>query len=68
MEAEIKVGDRVTRKNVNAFRYMQGINGTVVSITYDKRCFIKWDIKANTGQQHSTINPKFLSLIQSPNK
>lgn len=56
-------GDRVTRKNVNAFRYMQGINGTIVYITYDDRCYIRWDTKASTGQQHSTIQKKYLTHL-----
>lgn len=55
-----KEGDRVTRKNVNAFRYMQGACGTIVKVMGD-RCKIKWDEINTTGQQHSTINKKFLN-------
>jgi len=60
---ELKVGDRVTRKNVNAFRYMQGIKGIIVEITYDGRNKIKWDVKNKTGQQHSTIQTKFITKL-----
>lgn len=42
---------------------MQGINGTVVEKTYDGRNKIKWDIKTNTGQEHSTIQTKFLKKV-----
>jgi hypothetical protein len=62
MEDSFSQGDRVTRKKVNAFRYSEG-NGTVVSINPDGRVFIKWDKVASTGQQHSTIQPKFLHKI-----
>ena len=64
---QFKVGDRVTRRKVNAFRYNLGYIGTVVEIKKDGRCFIKWDEKSGKygipgiGQQHSTINPKFLT-------
>ncbi len=59
--SEIKVGSIVTRKLVwyNDFR-----NGEVVEII-DDRCKIKWDEKRQTGQQHSTINKKFLNLIKA---
>lgn len=62
-ECLFKLNDRVTRKNVNAFRYMQGIDGRVVSIKPGNRCYIKWDIQASTGQQHSTISERFLRKI-----
>lgn len=55
----MKIGDRVTRKKINAFRYSVG-NGTVVSIEEDKRIKVRWDKKASNGQQHSTIQEKFL--------
>ena len=60
---KMKVGDRVTRSKLNAFRYHREMNGTVISITHDNRCYIKWDEKNTTGQQHSTVNPKFLILL-----
>ena len=57
---EFKVGDKVTRKNVNAFRYMQGINGVIVEKTIDGRNKIKWPVIQSNGQQHSTIQDKYL--------
>ena len=56
MSKEIfKVGDTVTRANINAFRYMQGIKGEIVEKTPDGRNKIKWEVVAANGQQHSTI-------------
>jgi hypothetical protein len=56
----IEIGDRVKRRPVNAFRYSSDNIGTVVGKTTDGRNKIKWDIKAKTGQQHSTIQSRFL--------
>lgn len=58
-----KVGDKVTRKNINAFRYMQGIVGEIVEKTPDGRNKIKWEVIASNGQQHSTIQDKFLNKV-----
>ncbi len=58
-----KVGDRVTRKKVNAFRYSPDIIGTIVEIKEGKRYRIQWDEKASTGQQHSTISERFLMKV-----
>lgn len=49
-----KVNDRVSRKDGSKK------HGVIVELTYDGRCKIKWDEVQRTGQQHSTINPKFL--------
>lgn len=57
-----KVGDRVKRAQVNAFKYHREMTGTIVEITYDGRNKIKWDEKNTTGQQHSTVLSKFLVL------
>ena len=57
---DFKVNDRVTRKPIQAFKYMQGITGTIINIDKWGKCKIKWDIKASTGQQHSTIDQRFL--------
>lgn len=54
-----RIGDRVTRKPVNNFD-RSGMKGTIVAITYDYRNKIKWDEKQRTGQQHSTIQSKYL--------
>lgn len=59
----LKVGDKVTRKNINAFRYMQGIIGEIVEKTTDGRNKIKWEVVASNGQQHSTIQDKFLIKV-----
>lgn len=74
----MKKGDRVTRKNVNSFRYNQGIYGTIIRVNEDGRCYIKWDTFRQTtyryyykgksftkvtNQQHSTIQQKFLTVI-----
>lgn len=56
------VKDRVTRKAVNNFS-QDGSIGTVVEILPGDRCKIKWDVKSSTGQQHSTIQFKFLSKV-----
>lgn len=54
-----EINDRVTRKPVNNFN-RSGMKGTIVQIMNDGRNYIKWDIKQPTGQQHSTIQSKFL--------
>jgi len=54
-----KIGDRVTRRPVNNFSRC-GAVGTIVEITSDYRNKIKWDEKQSNGQQHSTIQSKFL--------
>lgn len=59
---EITVGDFVRRKKVNAFRYHQEMVGIVLKIT-DGRAYIRWEIKQRTGQQHSTIQLRFLELV-----
>ena len=56
---KFEVGDRVTRAKINAFRYGKG-NGVIVEITHDGRNKIKWDEVNTTGQQHSTIQSRFL--------
>ena len=60
---EINIGDRVRRGNINAFRYNQEVSGIVVLKTSDGRNYIKWYEKASNGQQHSTIQSKFLIKI-----
>lgn len=55
-----QVGDKVTRANINAFRYMQSINGEIVEKTKDGRNKIKWEVVAGNGQQHSTIQDRYL--------
>lgn len=62
---EFKVGDKVTRKNINAFKYMQGINGEIVEKTSDGRNKIKWEVKASNGQCHSSIKDDFLIKINN---
>lgn len=62
MSKTITVGDRVKRSDKQAFRYSKG-EGTVIEITQDDRCKIKWDEKASTGQQHSTIQKRFLITL-----
>jgi hypothetical protein len=57
------IGDRVTRKPVNNFD-RSGMKGTIVAITPDYRNKIKWDEKQRTGQQHSTIQSKFLIKVK----
>ncbi len=57
-----KPEDRVTRKKIGAFRYSTG-NGTVKEIRDGNRCYIKWDDKASTGQQHSTVSERFLMKV-----
>ena len=72
MEKEIifSVGDRVTRK-----KHHEEINGTIKSIDEYGRCYIFWDKKSgkanpgftgfnpNIGQQHSTLQQKFLKKL-----
>ena len=58
-----KIGDRVTRKPVNNFD-RSGMQGTIVAITFYYRNKIKWDVKQKTGQQHSTIQSKYLIKIK----
>lgn len=53
-----KVGDRVKRKN----GYQ--VCGEVVEVS-DISCKIKWDEIASNGQQHSTIQFKFLVKVVS---
>lgn len=57
-EEVFKIGDRVTRKPVNNFD-RSGMKGIIVEIN-GNRNKIKWDEKQDTGQQHSTIQSKFL--------
>jgi len=55
------VGDRVSRKPINNFKSQSDEVGTIVNIfTLASRAKIKWDKKSNNGQQHSTIQLKFL--------
>ena len=57
-----KIGDTVTRKPVNNFD-RSGMKGVVVETKeYNGyyTCKIKWEVKQETGQQHSTIQTKFL--------
>ncbi len=56
------VGDRVKRKPVNNFD-RNGGEGTIIKTLPGNRNYIKWDIKQATGQQHSTIQSKFLDRI-----
>lgn len=59
-----EVGDKVTRANINAFRYMQSINGVIVEKTADGRNKIKWDVVAGNGQRHSTIQDRYLIKLK----
>lgn len=61
---DFEKGDRVTRAKINAFRYGKG-NGTIVEIKKDGRNKIKWDDVNTTGQQHSTIQSKFLVKLSN---
>lgn len=62
---KLMVGDTVVRKQVNAFRYHRSVKGVIVEITSDGRNRIRWDDKNKTGQQHSTIQTKFLQKINN---
>lgn len=69
---EFKIGDRVARKKY--FSY-QCNSGTIEKIDQYGRCYILWDKKSgkatpgytsfnpDIGQQHSTINQRFLKHI-----
>lgn len=59
-QIEFKIGYRVTRKPVNNFS-RDGMIGTIVE-ELENRSKIKWDKKASTGQQHSTIQNRFLTI------
>lgn len=56
---QILVGDRVQRKPINNFD-RSGMIGTVVELVPPNRVKIKWDVKQSNGQQHSTIQTRFL--------
>ena len=57
-------GCRVSRKPVQNFKHQSHEEGTVVELKYNKTAaYIKWDRKNKTGQQHSTIQLKFLRII-----
>lgn len=66
MPSAIVSGSRVIRSKLNAFRYHRHVEGTVIKVI-GERCYIKWDEINTTGQQHSTVNKKFLILIKSSN-
>lgn len=61
-------GERVTRKQVNAFQYHRYQEGTIIEKTPEGRNKIKWDDKTDTGQQHSTIQDKFLTHLPAATK
>lgn len=69
---ELKKGDRVTRKSVNNFKSMAGEPGTIVTVFHsnhstdkNSRAYIRWDRINKTGQQHSTVQFRFLTLINN---
>jgi hypothetical protein len=58
--SEFKIGDRVRRKKCPDY---QCNKGTIESINEYGRCYIIWDEKSDNGQQHSTLQQKFLDPL-----
>lgn len=58
---ELEVGDTVLRKwHWKENNTGENVQGKVVEKLSHKRCKIKWNLKASNGQQHTTIQDKFL--------
>lgn len=57
------IGDKVQRKMIGAFRYDRRV-GEVV-LVFEDRLKIKWETPASTGQQHSTVQMKYIEKIKS---
>lgn len=60
---QLQIGSRVQRRPVNNFD-RSGMVGTVVEFVQENRVKIKWDVKQSNGQQHSTIQIKFITKVK----